>query len=48
MAVLGVHAIVGTPIPGLKLTPAPHLLKLIFIDISMFEYNFLVNSGNSF
>ena len=48
LAVLRVHALVGTPTPGLKLTPAPPWLKLILIDMSMVEHNFLVNSGNSF
>ena len=40
-------SIVGNPTPGLKLTPAPLWLKLIFIGISMVEHNLLVNSGNS-
>ena len=43
-----VHALVGTPNPGLKLMPAPPWLKLILIDMSMVEHNFLVNSINSF
>ena len=40
-------SIVGNPTPGLKLTPAPLWLKVIFIGISMVEQNYLVNSGNS-
>ena len=40
-------SIKGNPTPGLKLTPAPLWLKLIFIGISMVEHNLLVNSGNS-
>ena len=40
-------SIVVNPTPGLKLTPAPLWLKLIFIGISMVEHNLLVNSGNS-
>ena len=48
LAFWGVHALEGTPIPGLKLTPAPPWLKLILIDLSTVKHNFLVNSGNSF